>query len=70
MANGASVVPKERVNIVYRPTSAEDKGDVELPLKILVLGAKHFEPSFGLLKAVTIHIHGLKGRERQGLQTL
>lgn len=38
MANGASVIPRERVNIVYRPVSAETKGDVELPLKVLVLG--------------------------------
>lgn len=33
-----SVAPKERVNIVYRPSIGEAKDDVELPLKALVLG--------------------------------
>lgn len=38
MAREASVAPKERVNIVYRPAIGEAKEEVELPLKLLVLG--------------------------------
>lgn len=33
-----SVVPKERVNIRYRPATGNMKEDVELPLKLLVVG--------------------------------
>lgn len=38
MAADGSVAPKERVNIVYRPATGGAKAEVELPLKILVLG--------------------------------
>lgn len=38
MAKEASVAPKERVNIVYRPSIGDAKEEVELPLKILVMG--------------------------------
>jgi len=38
MAKEASVAPKERVNIVYRPATGDVKEEVELPLKILVMG--------------------------------
>ncbi len=38
MATDGSVAPKERVNIVYKPSTGEAKEDVELPLKQLVLG--------------------------------
>lgn len=38
MAKESSVAPKERVNIVYKPSSGESREDVELPLKQLVLG--------------------------------
>jgi len=37
MAKEASVAPKERVNIVYRPAIGDAKEEVELPLKLLVL---------------------------------
>lgn len=33
-----SVAPKERVNIRYRPATGNVKEDVELPLKLLVVG--------------------------------
>lgn len=33
-----SVAPKERINIVYRPATAGRKEQVELPLKVMVLG--------------------------------
>lgn len=38
MAKEASVAPKERVNIVYRPATGDAQTEVELPLKILVMG--------------------------------
>ncbi len=38
MAKEGSVAPKERVNIVYRPATGDVKEDVELPLKVLVMG--------------------------------
>jgi len=38
MARGRSVPPKERVNIVYRPDTGDAKEEVELPLKILIMG--------------------------------
>lgn len=38
MAKEASVAPKERVNIVYRPASGDAKEEVELPLRLLVMG--------------------------------
>jgi len=33
-----SVAPKERVNIVYKPATGDAQEEVELPLKILMLG--------------------------------
>ena len=41
MADG-SVAPKERVNIVYKSQSGDQSEDVELPLKLLMLGLKRF----------------------------
>lgn len=38
MAKEASVAPRERVNIVYRPATGDAQEEVELPLKILVIG--------------------------------
>jgi type VI secretion system protein ImpB len=38
MARESSVAPKERVNIIYKPAKGEMQEEVELPLKILVLG--------------------------------
>ncbi|MCI5212177.1 MAG: type VI secretion system contractile sheath small subunit [Candidatus Electrothrix sp. ATG2] len=38
MAKQGSVAPKERVNIVYRPATGDAQEEVELPLKILVMG--------------------------------
>ena len=44
MAKEASVAPRERVNIVYRPAIGDAKEEVELPLKMLVLGDFTFRP--------------------------
>jgi len=38
MAKETSVAPRERVNIVYRPATGDAREDVELPLKLLVMG--------------------------------
>jgi type VI secretion system protein ImpB len=38
MSKEQSVAPKERVNITYKPSTGDSLSDVELPLKILVMG--------------------------------
>jgi type VI secretion system protein ImpB len=38
MAQKGSVAPKERVNITYRPATGDAREEVELPLKVLVMG--------------------------------
>ncbi len=38
MAKEGSVAPKERVNITYKPATGDAKEELELPLKLLVMG--------------------------------
>ena len=38
MAKEGSVAPRERVNIVYRPATGDAQEEVELPLKLLLMG--------------------------------
>lgn len=38
MSKEGSVAPKERVNIVYKPSTGNAQEEVELPLKMLLLG--------------------------------
>lgn len=38
MASEASVAPKERVNIVYKPATGGAQKEIELPLKMMVMG--------------------------------
>lgn len=38
MAKESSVAPKERVNIVYKPATGGAQAEVELPLKMLMMG--------------------------------
>ncbi|MDR3496355.1 MAG: type VI secretion system contractile sheath small subunit [Ancalomicrobiaceae bacterium] len=38
MAKESSVAPKERVNIRYKPATGNAKEEVELPLKLMMLG--------------------------------
>jgi len=38
MAKEGSVAPKERVNIVYKPATKGAQEEVELPLKLMVMG--------------------------------
>jgi type VI secretion system protein ImpB len=44
MAKEGSVAPKERVNIVYRPATGDAKEEVELPLKLLIVGDLTMRP--------------------------
>lgn len=38
MAKESTIAPKERVNIVYRPALGDAQEEIELPLKMLVMG--------------------------------
>ncbi len=38
MAKESSVAPKERVNIVYKPATGGAQAEVELPLKLMMMG--------------------------------
>ena len=38
MAKEGSVAPKERINITFKPATGDAKEEIELPLKLLVLG--------------------------------
>jgi type VI secretion system protein ImpB len=38
MAKEASVAPKERINIVYKPATGGAQAEIELPLKLMMLG--------------------------------
>ena len=38
MAKEASVAPKERINIVYKPATGNAQAETELPLKLMVMG--------------------------------
>lgn len=45
MSDKGSVAPKERVNIVYKSHTGDKSEEVELPLKLLVLGDFSGKPS-------------------------
>jgi len=38
MASSGSVAPKERINVTYKPATGDAQAEVELPLKLLVVG--------------------------------
>jgi len=38
MAKEASVAPKERVNIVYKPATGNQQAEIELPFRVMVMG--------------------------------
>jgi type VI secretion system protein ImpB len=44
MSKEGSVAPKERVNIVYKPATGNAQEEVELPLKILMMGDYTLRP--------------------------
>jgi len=57
MAKDGSVAPKERVNIVYKPDTGDQQEEVELPLKMLVMGdfkGKDDEKTLDERKAINI----------------
>jgi len=44
MAKEGSVAPRERVNITYKPATGDAKAEVELPLKIVMMGDYTLRP--------------------------
>ncbi len=57
MGKDSSVAPKERVNIVYKPDTGDQKEEIELPLKMLVMGdfiGRDDDKSFDERKAINI----------------
>jgi type VI secretion system protein ImpB len=44
MSKESSVAPKERVNIKYKPATGDAKEEVELPLKLVMLGDYTMRP--------------------------
>lgn len=38
MGQGGSVAPKERVNITYKPATGDAQENIELPLKLMMMG--------------------------------
>lgn len=50
MAKEGSVAPKERINIRYVPATGDQQEEVELPLKLLVLGDFKGKADDGLLE--------------------
>ena len=60
MVKNGSVAPKERINIKYVPATGDQQEEVELPLKLMVLGDFKGEPDEEVLedrKAVQINKH-------------
>ncbi|MGB9595025.1 MAG: type VI secretion system contractile sheath small subunit [Candidatus Poribacteria bacterium] len=44
MGQGGSVAPKERVNITYKPATGDAQENIELPLKLLMMGDYTLRP--------------------------
>ena len=44
MADEGSVAPKERINIVYKPATGDAQQEVELPLKLVMVGDYTLRP--------------------------
>jgi type VI secretion system protein ImpB len=44
MAKESSVAPRERVNITYKPATGDAKAEVELPLKLVMVGDYTLRP--------------------------
>ncbi len=45
MAKDVSVAPRERINIVYKPATGDAQEEMELPLRLMVLGDFTGKPS-------------------------
>jgi len=50
MGQGGSVAPKERVNITYKPATGDAQENIELPLKLLMMGDYTLRPDDRLLE--------------------
>jgi type VI secretion system protein ImpB len=50
MSREGSVAPKERVNIVYKPATGNAQEEVELPLKIMMVGDYTLRPDDTVLE--------------------
>ncbi len=50
MAQEGSVAPKERINIVYKPATGDAQAEVELPLKLLMIGDYTLRPDDRLVE--------------------
>jgi type VI secretion system protein ImpB len=44
MAQEGSVAPKERINIVYKPATGDAQREIELPLKLMMMGDYTLRP--------------------------
>jgi type VI secretion system protein ImpB len=44
MAREGSVAPKERINIVYKPATGDAQAEIELPLKMIMMGDYTLRP--------------------------
>ena len=57
MAKDGSVAPKERINIKYVPATGDQQSEIELPLKLLVLGDfKGYPEDSGLEERKTVQV--------------
>ncbi|HGJ67451.1 TPA: type VI secretion system contractile sheath small subunit [bacterium] len=50
MGQGGSVAPKERVNITYKPATGDAQENIELPLKLMMMGDYTLSPDDRLLE--------------------
>jgi len=50
MGQGGSVAPKERVNITYKPATGDAQENIELPLKLMMMGDYTLRPDDRLLE--------------------
>ncbi len=50
MGQGGSVAPKERVNITYKPATGDAQENIELPLKLLMMGDYTLRPDDRLVE--------------------
>ena len=50
MGQGGSIAPKERVNITYKPATGDAQENIELPLKLLMMGDYTLRPDDRLVE--------------------
>jgi type VI secretion system protein ImpB len=50
MGQGGSIAPKERVNITYKPATGDAQENIELPLKLLMMGDYTLSPDDRLVE--------------------